>query len=251
MTSAIPSDTGRPQHLALWDVDHTLIETGGTGREFFAEAFARVTGMPMQAMADIHGRTEPAIMRDTLALHNIAPEGDVPEAFADALAEAYEQGEARLRDRGRALPGARDALRALADRDEVVSSVLTGNLRRVTITKLSAFGLAEYVDLDVGAYGSDHDERPALVDIALRRASAAYGTTFTPGATTLIGDTPGDVAAALSAGTHILGIASGHFSTNDLEAAGAQSVLPDLTDLNGVLADIGAAPTHEGGPRRM
>jgi hypothetical protein len=72
----------------------------------------------------------------------------------------------------------------------VIQSILTGNTRPAAEIKLRAFGLDRYPDLDVGAYGTDDDDRASLVKIARQRAEAAHGVRFGPASTVLIGDTP-------------------------------------------------------------
>jgi phosphoglycolate phosphatase len=224
--------------LVLWDIDHTLIETRGVGYELFGKAFLAVTGRPMKQQAELTGRTEPDIFRDTLALHGIdQADGDFPR-FAAALADAYETGRATLRQRGRALKGAREALDALARRREILQSVLTGNIRSVAVTKLATFELDRYVDFDIGAYGSDAADRPGLVEIAQRRAAAKHGASLGPRNTVLVGDSPADVAAGLAGGAKVIGIASGRSSVDELRDAGADSALPDLTDTDALLSAI-------------
>src|SRR6266568_8696434 len=101
------------QLLVLWDIDHTLIKTGGLGRELFAHAFQRATRTAMQRMSAPAGRTEAAIFRETAARHGIDDTLTYP-AFAAALADAYRERVEDLRARGRVLPGAIEALTALA-----------------------------------------------------------------------------------------------------------------------------------------
>src|SRR5882757_4905895 len=66
-----------PALLVLWDVDHTLIDSGGVGGEIYAAAFENITGQALEQMAEMPGRTEPVIFRDTLALHRIEDPGDM------------------------------------------------------------------------------------------------------------------------------------------------------------------------------
>lgn len=95
--------------LVLWDIDHTLIETGGVGREVFAAAFAAVTGRPMERMAEVSGRTGLAIFRETLELHGISPSQVSFPDFAQLLTRGYLERAHEMRARGRVLPGAADA----------------------------------------------------------------------------------------------------------------------------------------------
>jgi hypothetical protein len=117
-------------------------------------------------------------------------------------------------------------------------SVLTGNIRSVAEVKLAALGLREWLDLCIGAYGDDHEDRTELVEVARRRAAAVHGRSagaFDGTATVVIGDTPLDIAAALAAGARAVGVATGSHSADDLTMAGADAVLADLTDTAAVL----------------
>jgi phosphoglycolate phosphatase-like HAD superfamily hydrolase len=120
----------------------------------------------------------------------------------------------------------------------VVQSLLTGNIRPMAEIKLAAAGLTRHLDLEVGSYGDLHEIRAELVAPARAAAAAAYGQDFGGTATVLIGDTPLDVAAALATGARAVGVATGHFSTADLAAAGAHAVLPDLTGTAAVVSAI-------------
>lgn len=231
--------------LVLWDIDHTLIETRGVGGEVYAAAFRKVTSHPLERMAEMAGRTEPVIFRDTLALHGIDDPGDMFLQFAQEQAKGYAGRTADLRRRGRALPGALNALSALASIKNVTQSVLTGNTPSSARIKLSAFGLDEYLDLDAGAYGTDDDIRANLVPIARQRAMQRTGCSFTPESTVLIGDTPSDVIAARDGGAQIIAVATGASSVAELAAAGAGTVLPDLTSTTALLAALWPAePSH-------
>ena len=224
--------------LLLWDIDHTLIESGRVGILVYAEAFANVTGHPLGTMPELPGRTEPVIFREALRVNGVLERAGLYQRFAAAQAQGLDGHLDDLRRHGRALPGAAKALRALAERADVVQSVLTGNTRPAAEIKLSAFGLAGYVDMEIGAYGTDDDARANLVAIARRRARLAHAHDYTPGQTILIGDTTNDVAAALDSGVRIIAVATGRETAADLAAAGASTVLPDLTDTSAVVAAI-------------
>lgn len=224
--------------LVLWDIDHTLIETRGVGGEIYADAFRAVTGHPLDEMPALSGRTEPVIFREALKAHGIADTEDLYSQFADEQARGYAARADEMRRRGRALPGAADALRALADRPDVIQSILTGNTRPAAEIKLRTFGLDRYLDLDVGSYGTDDDDRANLVKIARQRAEAAYGVRFDPASTVLIGDTANDVAAARDGGARIIAVATGNDSAEDLASAGADTVLEDLTQTDDLLSVI-------------
>ncbi|WP_405136074.1 haloacid dehalogenase-like hydrolase [Nocardia sp. NBC_01388] len=213
--------------LVLWDIDHTLIETRGVGRAAFADAFEQVTGCILRQMPHITGRTEPDIYAATAALHGI-PEPTPFPAFADALLAAYTVRRDQLRQQGRILPGAEEALTYLAALPDIRQSVLTGNTRAVARLKLEIFGLRGYLDLDNGAYGDDDAHRPALVALAQSRAPAQNPNGYGHWNTVLIGDSPGDIETARQGGAHVIAVAAGGTPSSSLDDADV--VLDDLTD---------------------
>jgi phosphoglycolate phosphatase-like HAD superfamily hydrolase len=224
--------------LVLWDIDHTLIHGGGLSSRLYAVAFAKVTGLDLERPADMAGRTERAIAAETLTMHGLSASEEALLELCAALAAEYAAHEAQIGEHGHALPGAGAALEALADRSDVVQSVLTGNIKSVAVSKLTAFGFAGLVDFSVGAYGMDHADRPHLVGLAQRRAAAAYGQTFTKESTVLVGDTPNDVAAGHLGGARVVAVATGFSDRVTLQAAGAEVVLDDLTDTDAVLTAV-------------
>jgi phosphoglycolate phosphatase len=226
------------QTLVLWDVDHTLMETGGVGSELFRTAFEQASGQQLMQAADVTGRTEPAIFREAAELQNIPYTSALFDRYAALLAAGYVAGAGEMAQRGRALPGAAETIAALARTGKVVQSVLTGNLRPVAETKLQTFRLDDELDLDVGAYGTDDDVRANLVPVARRRAAAKYQTDFPARATVLIGDTPSDVQAALDSGAGIIAVASGKSTPAELRRAGATVVLPNLHDAQAVVRAV-------------
>ncbi|MGH3328354.1 MAG: HAD hydrolase-like protein, partial [Streptomycetales bacterium] len=126
----------------------------------------------------------------------------------------------------------------LAQIPYVIQSVLTGNTRASAEIKLRAFGLGARLDLDAGAYGNDHSNRAVLVGIARARAAQRYGRGFDPGRTVLIGDTPNDVAAAHRGGARVIAVATGRSTVADLHRAGADHLLPDLSDTAALVAAV-------------
>jgi phosphoglycolate phosphatase len=251
--------------LVLWDVDGTLLNAGGVGTDLYNVVFLQLFGRTLEAYAPMAGRTDRAIILQTLEMAGVQePRRYVDPFIAGLTAHAPSVREA-VAVRGRALPGAAAALAALAstsaqgadangadngsgadagagdDGDgpaRVHQSVLTGNIRPVAEVKLSAVGLRDPLDLCIGAYGDDHEVRTELVHVARRRAAAVHGTSpddFGGASTVLIGDTPLDIEAALAAGARAVGVATGVSKPADLLAAGAHAVLPDLTDTDEVL----------------
>jgi phosphoglycolate phosphatase-like HAD superfamily hydrolase len=226
------------RHLVLWDVDGTLVQVGGSGREAFQDAFATVFGRPLERLVAMAGRTDHEIALELLELNGVDDGPRHLDAFSEALHVALVAKREVIRRRGRALPGAREALEALGREPDVLQSLLTGNIEPNAAVKLSAFELERHLDLEVGGYGSDHRMRPHLVDIARAKARRKHGVEFTPDDTVLIGDTPLDVAAGREGGARVVAVASGASDEDDLRAAGAYAVLPDLRDTRRVVAAV-------------
>ncbi|GLZ09714.1 haloacid dehalogenase [Actinomadura sp. NBRC 104412] len=224
--------------LILWDIDHTLIETGGVGSEVFRDAVRQVTGHHIDRLPDATGRTEQVILRETLELYGIEDPGDYFPKFVEAQAAGYRARADEMRRRGRALPGAREALAALAELPHITQTVLTGNPKPSAIAKLETFDLAQWLDLDVGAYGTDDSVRPNLVPIAQARATGRTGYTYTRDTTYVVGDTTSDVEAALKGGAQIIAVASGRTPADELRAAGAVTVLEHLADTSALVQSL-------------
>ena len=118
-------------------------------------------------------------------------------------------------------------LEALHGRDDLIQSLLTGNIQTNALLKVSAFDLDRWLDIEVGAYGSDpHEERSDLVAVARERAAKKYGE---PTGAVLIGDTPRDVRAAHEAGARAVAVATGFSSPDELRASGPDAYLDDFT----------------------
>ncbi|MDF0528510.1 HAD hydrolase-like protein [Tsukamurella sp. 8F] len=221
------------ERLILWDLDRTLLEAYGFGQAIMGQAFLRLYGVPAPDGVPTAGRTDKSILRDMLALLG-RDESEQPrvQALVGELAREGVVDPVGVR----ALPGAAAAVAAAAG-PTVLQSVLTGNLEAIGRLKLSAVG-ARGLDLDVAAFGDDHTYRPDLVDVARERLASRYGASLEPDRILIVGDTPLDVEAALVNGAVAVGVATGSYSTDDLRAAGAHVVLPDLTDPRELLAAL-------------
>jgi phosphoglycolate phosphatase-like HAD superfamily hydrolase len=224
--------------LILWDIDHTLIETRGAGSQFARAAFAKITGISPAHVAVATGSTEPVILAETLRAHHIVPTDEYQQRYAQALSDQYRRHTDQLRQQGRALPGAAEAIAALDQVPGIIQTILTGNYKAVAAIKLAVFNLDHRLDLDVGAYADDAADRAALVAIAQRRAGARYAGPFSRTNTIVIGDTTHDIAAAHHGGAGVIAIATGCHTLDQLRAAGADYVLSDLTDLATLLKAI-------------
>lgn len=238
--------------IVLWDLDHTLLHTGGVDEQVWSSVCAGLLDVPADRPVVVPGSTAPALLRDILVQFGASPEraeGLLPDALRREIEELQSRHELLAR-RGRALPGARaalDAVGALSAEGGIVQSVLTGNQRRCARIKLAAFGLCDGLDLRVGAYGSDHRDRPRLVSVARQRVRDHYGRRYGGASTILVGDSLLDIAAARRANARIVAVATGSHGVRELAEAGADTVLPDLRDTEAVVTAIleqdGAAVT--------
>jgi phosphoglycolate phosphatase len=222
----------------LWDIDGTLVDSAGLGRDAFLEAFERVTGTQPERLVPFAGRTDPEIALDLLATAGIEDGEQLLADFERALASAMAARAGLVRERGTPLPGVRDALVRVRGEPGVTQSLLTGNIEPNAEVKLAAFGLDELLDMEIGAYGSDHRRRGELVAVARRKALDMRGVAFQADEIVLVGDTPLDVAAAIEGGVRAVGVATGPYGEADLLHAGADAVLPDLVELDSVLGAV-------------
>jgi phosphoglycolate phosphatase len=208
--------------LVLWDIDGTLVDSAGHGRNAFVEAFVAVVGRSPEPV-EFAGRTDHQI-----ALAMLDGERERLPRLLEELAAALETRKEAMRREGHAYPGVPETLAALHRRAGVVQSLLTGNIEANAALKVGAFGLERWIDFEVGAYGSDpHEERSELVAVARERAAAKYGA---PTAAVLVGDTPHDVRAAQAAGARAVAVATGFSDLAALRASEPDVLLADLRD---------------------
>jgi phosphoglycolate phosphatase-like HAD superfamily hydrolase len=229
--------------LVLWNIDLTLVDVGRVTRDAYAEAFGAVVGRPLIRLPQMAGCSESEIFFDALALNGVdvraGGEADrLLEPFAAELATALLTRRDDLVSQGLLLPGAAEALAAVAKLDQVVQTILTGNGKPTATLKLRAFGLDGFVELDIGGYGSEAYPKGTLLRVARQRAADKHGVTFGEDATVYVADSPRDVDAARIGGARSLAVASGRASAAELRDAGADAALPDLADTAALLALI-------------
>jgi phosphoglycolate phosphatase len=228
--------------LVLWDVDYTLLAADGVGRRMYEHALEHMYGRQLPRPAtSFAGRTDSAIALEILTLAGVPDPHEQLRVFHAFMSAQAEEIAGEIRAHGRTMPGAAEALAAMAAArppGQVIQSLLTGNLPELAKVKLTELQLAEHIDLSIGAYGDVSPVRADLVDVARRNAAARHGSEFTGRATILVGDTPGDIEAALVTGATAVGVATGSFTAPELAEAGAHLVLPDLSDTTAAVTAI-------------
>jgi len=215
----------------MWDIDLTLLHTGGVTRIAYGAAFASMAGREPELYPNFAGRTDLDAATEVFARHGIT-DPDLDGFFARYAAEFLARAHL-IPQHGHLYPGAAEVLAAMAGRPDVVQTTVTGNIAPVARAKLAAFDLAGSLDLTVGGYGSESTVRAALVSASRQRAEDRYGG-FAE--VIVIGDTVHDIAAALASGVTAIGVASGSTDADALYAAGAHAVLDSLADVPAAVA---------------
>jgi phosphoglycolate phosphatase-like HAD superfamily hydrolase len=221
--------------LVMWDIDRTLLHGGGVAARAWKAAFTDLTGVAWRDTPIFGGRTDLDICAEVFATHGVTT--CTPERFFERYVAEVHSLRHLFAEQGSVLPGVRDVLARLAARDDVVQTLVTGNVPQVAAAKVAAFGLADAFDAEVGGYGTDDSVRATLVRRCRERAEAKYGERFAP---VVIGDTAHDVTAALANNALAVGVATGGTSMAELALAGAHAVLPDLSDVDAAVALITA-----------
>jgi len=214
--------------LLLFDIDGTLILTGGAGVRALNRAFHQVVGM-VNVMDSIrpHGKTDPAIIREVFTVHGRT---DVDKGVVDRILDAYvgfladEVQESSKKYR--VLPGILSFLQAYSSNPHVALGLATGNVEGGARIKLGPGDLNRYFRF--GGFGSDAESRTQLVQHAARKGREMLNQAFEPHDVFVIGDTPRDVQAGREAGFQTVAVATGDHSIEDLKASGAGLAIQDL-----------------------
>jgi phosphoglycolate phosphatase len=220
--------------LILFDIDGTLVLTGGAGGRAMSLAFQEIFGV-RDALSGIAmaGRTDAWILADALTAHNIASDPKALVRFREAYLRHLTIELVKPGARKGLMPGVRELLDVLRRRDDVYLALLTGNYEEGARIKLEYFDLWRY--FPCGAFGDDAPQRDGLVSKALERIAATGGPSFSAVDAVVIGDTPLDVACASFCGARSIAVATGSHSVEELRAAGADVVMQDLADTAEVL----------------
>lgn len=231
--------------LLLFDVDGTLVNTRGAGRLALARALQAVYGMTGEIeVIPLAGSTDWRAVRESLTPAGLS-EADIRAGWPEfcRLAPIYLQ--QTIAERGLdPCPGALEllaALRPAVAQGQALLGLVTGNLETTTPVKLVGAGM-DPAQFRLGGFGSDNGDRNVLPRLAVERAAALTGLSFSGKAVVVIGDTPADIACGQAIGATTVAVATGPYRPDVLAAAGADWVFEDLRDTAAVLAAL--LPNH-------
>jgi phosphoglycolate phosphatase len=228
--------------LILFDIDGTLIRTGGAGVRAMTRAFEETCGISDALKAvEVAGRTDRLIMTDALALLGRPLDDDLLQRFRDRYCGFLREELAQLsqRDDGAvvaadasgvkgALPGVRPLLDELQQRDDIDLALLTGNFRSSAEIKLAHYDLWRYFPW--GAFADDALDRPDLLPVAITRYHSHTTRAIDPTDVIIVGDTPHDVTCARCGGAKVVAVATGNFDAAALAECAPDVIFEDLSD---------------------
>jgi phosphoglycolate phosphatase len=221
------------KRFLLFDVDMTLIDSGGAGIAALNRAMEELFGIS-EGFKNVKaaGKTDPQIVREALTNHGFDDDSFTIHLFTDLylihLQDTLGNG------KGHVKPGVFELLRRLEEDSEFLLGLLTGNLEAGARLKLGRFSLNRY--FPVGAFGNDDEDRNGLLPIAVQRLGLTTGVRLDYRDCVVIGDTPLDVACAAAHGAPCIAVATGPYSVDVLAETGAALVLEDLSDTDRVLS---------------
>ena len=225
--SGMPHQYNNDMPIVLFDIDGTLVRTGGAGKLAMESALVAAFGVTrLRDEVPYSGRTDVAIAFDLLRVHGIDP----TPANQQTLRDTYLANLPRsLQTKGGTVcPGIPELLAALAGRPGVLLGLLTGNVRAGARTKLGHFGLWDY--FVCGGFGDEHTDRDDVARSAMIAVREHTGRSVDPSDVWVIGDTPLDVKCARAIGANAVTVATGWHPHDELCACGPDVALADLSD---------------------
>ncbi len=215
--------------LLLFDIDGTILNTGGAGKRSMIKAFEEVYGVP-NGFHNIHmsGKTDPMILREALSQVGLPLDEDLLELFKQRYFELIEVEIEKPNPKKRLMPGIGELILYLSERDDVILGLLTGNWKHGAALKLDHFSLYRYFKL--GAFGDDSIDREKLLPFARERFERFYNDPVPAKNIFVIGDTPRDIQSAKPHGVRTVGVATGTYSPHQLRAEKPDFLFEDFSD---------------------
>lgn len=224
-------------HICLFDIDGTLLNTGGAGQAAMEDAIREhlQTSDSPQGIA-YAGRTDRAIIDDIFRYFGAELTAESRTAF---IATYLRHLPSHLERRpGLILPGVAEMLAHLHARDDVTIGLLTGNLIEGARLKLSHYGLYDFFDFEIGAFGDHHLERDEVARAAWQAVEKHHGNRKPLSTSKLwvIGDTPADVQCGRAIGAKVLAVATGVYTRDQLSQAAPDRLVDDFGDAEAILS---------------
>ena len=224
--------------VILFDIDGTLVLTGGAGGRAMSRAFTETFGVgDGGGQLSMAGRTDYWIVAETARRSGIDFSANALGGFKRAYVSHLEKEIQRPGPRKGVMPGVPLLLDELETRDDVHLGLLTGNFESGARIKLGYFGLWRY--FPYGAFGDETPDRNTLLAVALRKIEMCGGPTVSRDDVVIVGDTPLDVDVATAGGARSLAVATGNYDAEALGGSGADTVMDDLSDIPAVLKALG------------
>ncbi len=213
-------------HVCLFDIDGTLLNTGGAGQAAMEAALAAQFGVdrPVEGLSTA-GRTDRAITSDLFRYYDIPETPETLARFVEAYLHHLPE-QLRRRD-GRLLPGVVRLLETLAEREDVLVGLLTGNFRRGADVKLAHYRLDGHFEF--GGFGDEHFHRDDVAREALQQVHQRLNGQCDPQRLWVIGDTPADVRCARAIGARAIAVGTGIYPVEELARTGPDMLLPDFS----------------------
>ncbi|MDQ7053588.1 MAG: HAD family hydrolase [candidate division KSB1 bacterium] len=221
--------------ILLFDIDGTLLLTGGSGARAMTRAFYELFGVEDGLKGiTLSGMTDPIIFDHACQKAGIEPTEEAHERFKQLYLTYLREEIRKDNSQKRVLPGVKPLLQQLSRQTGVHLGLLTGNYHEGARIKLSHFDLDRFFPF--GAFGDDDSDRNRLVPVALRRFHEQMGEAVNGSDVWVIGDTPRDVACAKPYGAKTMAVATGHYDEEELRQAEADVVVKDLSDVDRIVA---------------
>jgi phosphoglycolate phosphatase len=238
MKSAIENRKSKIQRprLLLFDIDGTLIHSGGAGIYALKKALAERHGI-RDDLDDIEiaGMTDSGIVISILKKHDIPPTNEKVTAFLDSYVHFLSL--ELPRRNGTLLPGVLELLEKLKSRKHIILGLLTGNLSRGAQLKLGHYGVWHFFEF--GAFADDHHDRNQLGPFAQARAKEKHGLEFSAAEIDIIGDTPRDIACGKALGARTVAVSTGTWTREDLAKHHPDFLIDDFSDVDRLINALG------------
>ncbi len=220
-------------HVLLFDIDGTLLNTGGAGQQAMERTLQSVCGVTLPTEGvPAAGRTDRAIIADLFAFHGITETPQLRGTFQEAYFQHLAQVLPTLP--GQTLPGVESLLESLSDRSDVLLGLLTGNLQQGASIKLGHYGLDHY--FQVGGFGDEHLDRDDVARAAMQAVIQRPHADIDADDVWVIGDTPADVRCGRAIGARVVAVATGTYSHEQLELSEPDHQFADFSDPESLLA---------------